>query len=157
MIAPTKIREQINAEPVSRRAILIAFVLLIGCLYFSFSHNEKCLMLGLDGTWYRLLFPQEALDRVAFAQTGVDALSGSFDAYYPLQREYLLPSAIAALFTDALPSKGFIYFVYATFLLLSIYGLGRAVGVERPIAMLAGFSMAIFAPPGIVDHLSLFY
>lgn len=35
------------------------------------------------------MFRAEALDRTPFTQTGVDALSGNFDAYYPLQREYL--------------------------------------------------------------------
>jgi hypothetical protein len=133
---------------------LLAIVALLG---FTFWHNQQCLSAGLDGTWYRVMLGYEAIDRPAFAQTGVDALSGSFDAYYPLQREYLLPSALSLLFADRVPGVAMTYFVYGIFLVLAIYAVGRAAGFERPIALAAGFLMTILAPPGLINYPSQLY
>ena len=141
----------------SSRAALLWFLAIAVLLLFTFTHNEHCLSSGFDGEWYRVMFDYEALDRTPFAQTGVDALSGSFDAYYPLQREYLLPNAIAMLLGEPQLSRGATYFAYSLALLLAIYAVGRAVGVERPVALTGGFLMVILAPPGFVNYPSQFY
>lgn len=143
-----------GTEPLSRGATLLGALALLCVFYFSFSHNENCLMLGLDGSWYRAMFAYEAGDRIPFTQTGVDALSGSFDAWYPLRPEYLLPHAMTLPFASGAPSKSFIYVVYSVFLALSIYVVARTVDAGRAVALAAGLLMPILAAAGFLDHVA---
>ncbi len=146
-----------GAEPVSRSATLLGALAILGVFYFSFSHNEHCLMLGLDGSWYRAMFGYETGDRTPFTQTGVDALSGSFDAWYPLRPEYLLPHAAALPFASAAPSKSFIYVILSAFLTLSMYVVAHTVGAGRAVALAAGLLMPILAAAGFIDHIAQLY
>src|ERR1051326_2391807 len=100
-------------------------------------------MLGLDGTWYRSMFAYEALDRPLFSQTGVDALSGNFDAWYPLSPEYLLPHALALLFGVTSPAKPFFFFVFSFFWAPAFYAFPRWVQADRAPALTAAFLMPI--------------
>jgi hypothetical protein len=145
--------------PSSLSRWITAAVLVLCCaeLFYSFAANKTCLMLGLDGNWYLTILHQEALGRQPFSQLGVDALTGNFDAYYPLQREYLLPTALTMAVGGGIPSKVFFYDTYAVLLLLAVYACGRAIGFGRPIAVGAGFLMASFALPGMANSIANFY
>lgn len=144
-------------ESISGRASVLWLVGIALVLLFTFTHNRQCLSAGLDGTWYRVMFGYEAVDRVPFTETGVDAVAGSFDAYYPLQREYMLPSAIALLLGEPQLDRGMTYFVYSLILVAAIYALGRAVGVERGVALTGAVIMAVLAPPGLANRPSQLY
>ena len=146
-----------GAEPLSRRAALAFAILILGIFWFSFSNNQDCLMFGLDGTWYRTMFANEAVDRLAYGQTGVDALSGNFDAWYPLSPGFLLPHALAMPFRATPPGKTFIYVVFSAFLALAIYVLARAVRAGPAVALMAGLSMPILAGAGLIKRLALLY
>jgi hypothetical protein len=139
--------------------LLAAAALLIcaAALVAAFAANRSCLMIGQDGAWYHAMLEQDAVSRPPFADTGVDALSGSFDAYYPLRRAYLLPTALTMAAGGGIPSRAFFYQVYGVLLLLSVFAVGRATGFATPVAIAAGFLMASFAPPGIVRSLSQFF
>ncbi len=145
-----------GTEPLSRRAVLAFAIVIFGIFWFSFSGNQDCLMFGLDGTWYRTMFANEAVDRLAYGQTGVDALSGNFDAWYPLSPGFLLPHALAMLFGTP-PGKAFIYLVFAAFLASAIYALARAVRIGPAVALTAGLSMPILAGAGLIKRLALLY
>ena len=149
--------EWIGAEPLSGYAVLAFAVVLIAIFWFSFSRNQDCLMLGLDGTWYRTMFAYEAVDRLAYGQTGVDALSGNFDAWYPLSPGSLLPHVLAMPFGATPPGKVFIYVVYSAFLAFAIYAVARAVRAGPAVALAAGLSMAILAGAGLTHRLAQFY
>src|SRR5271170_5908065 len=135
--------EWVRVEEFSSRAIFIFVLLILGTLYWSYAHNQSCLEIALDGASYSTYLNYQAIDHQPFTQIGVDAAQGGFDAYYPLVREYLLPSALLLPF-DALPDKAVTYFIYAVFVLLAIYALARTIGVERPTALLAGFFFDVF-------------
>jgi hypothetical protein len=145
-----------GTEPLSGRAVLAFAAVLLGIFWFSFSRNQDCLMFGLDGTWYRTMFANEAVDRLNYGQTGVDALSGNFDAWYPLSPGFLLPYALALPF-GLTPGKTFIYFVFAGFLAIAIYVLARAVRAGPAVALTAGLAMAIFAGAGLTNRLAQLY
>lgn len=138
-----------GAESLSGRAVAAVAVIAIAIFCLSFWQNQVCLMLGLDGTWYRTMFASEALDRPLFSQTGVDALSGNFDAWYPLSPEYLLPHALTLLFSATPPAKPFIFVVFSIFLASSIYVVARAVQADRATALTAAFLMPILAGAGL--------
>src|ERR1051326_8891422 len=112
-------------------------------------------MLGLDGTWYRSMFAYEALDRPLFSQTGVDALSGNFDAWYPLSAEYLLPHALALLFGVTSPAKPFMFVFFSVFLALAMYAVARAVQADRATALTAAFLMPILAAAGLAGQTAM--
>jgi hypothetical protein len=143
-----------GAEPLSIPATLSFAIGFLGIVWFSFSQNEHCLMTGLDGNWYRVMFANEMVARAPFTQTGVDALSGNFDAWYPLRPEYLLPHALALPF--GLPSfdKTYIYVLYSGLLALAIYLVARTLRTGRAVALAAGLLTCILAAPGFVDHLA---
>lgn len=104
-----------GAESLPRFALAVFAIVAVAIFCLSFWQNQACLMLRLDGTWYRTMFAYEALDRPLFSQTGVDALSGNFDAWYPLSPELLLPHALTLLFSTAQPAKPFILLSSASF------------------------------------------
>ena len=146
-----------GTEPLSGRTTLALALVTLGVFWFSFSGNQDCLMFGLDGTWYRTMFANEAVDRVTYGQTGVDALSGNFDAWYPLNPGFLLPHALAMLFGISAPGKTFIYVVFSVFLGSAIYLLARAVRVGPVVALTAGLLMPILAAPGFINRLAQLY
>ena len=141
-----------EAESLSGRAAAAFAVVVIAIFALSFWQNQACLMLGLDGTWYRSMFAYEALDRPLFSQTGVDALSGNFDAWYPLSAEYLLPHALALLFGVTSPAKPFMFVVFSVFLALAMYAVARAVQADRATALTAAFLMPILAAAGLAGQ-----
>ncbi len=145
-----------GAEFLSGRAVAAFAVIAIAIFCLSFWQNQVCLMLGLDGTWYRTMFAYEALDRPLFSQTGVDALSGNFDAWYPLSPEYLLPHALALLFSATPPPKPFIFVVFGIFLASSIYAAARSVQADRATALTAAFLMPILAAAGLAGGVAKF-
>jgi len=146
-----------GTEPLSVGAAC-AFALLIFVLFVAgFSANQPCLMLGLDGTWYRTMFDYEAIDRAWFTQTGVDALSGNFDAWYPLRPEFLLPHSLGLLFGSTAPSKTFIFVVFSTFLATAIYAVARCIGTGRATALTAALLMPILAGAGLADGVAQLY
>jgi hypothetical protein len=145
-----------GAESLSARAAAAFAVVAVAIFCLSFWQNQVCLMLGLDGTWYRTMFTYEALDRPLFSQTGVDALSGNFDAWYPLSPEYLLPHALALLFGATPPPKPFIFVVFSAFLASAIYAVARSVQADRATALTAAFLMPILAAAGLAGGVAKF-
>ena len=146
-----------GAEPLSGRAALGFAILVPAVFYLGFSTNEPCLMLGLDGNWYRTMFAYEAVDRAPFVQTGVDALSGNFDAWYPLRPELLLAHSVALLLGIAIPNKAFIFVVFSMFLAAAIYVLGRSIQAPRAIALTAALLMPILAAAGLSKSVAQFF
>lgn len=144
-----------GVEPLSGRAVAAFVVVAIAIFCLAFWQNQACLMLGLDGTWYRSMFAYEALDRPLFSQTGVDALSGNFDAWYPLSPEYLLPHALALPF-GAAPAKPFMFVVFSVFLASGIYAVARSVQADRATALTAAFLMPILAAAGLAGQTAAF-
>jgi len=138
-----------GVEFLSGRAVAAFAIIAIAIFCLSFWQNQACLMIGLDGTWYRTMFAYEALDRPLFSQTGVDALSGNFDAWYPLSPEYLLPHSLTLLFGAGSPAKAFIYAVFGIFLASSIYAVARSIQADRATALTAGFLMPILVGAGL--------
>ena len=149
--------EWTGTEPLSKRALLVFAIVLAAIFWFSFSRNQDCLMLGLDGTWYRTMFAYETVDRPSYSQTGVDALSGNFDAWYPLSPGFLLPHTLALPFSDTPPGKAFIYSVFSVFLAFAICVLARAIRTGPAVALAAGLSMAILAAAGLINRLAQLY
>jgi hypothetical protein len=136
-------------------ALLIAVILAV--LYWSYDFNRSCLMVGLDGSSYITYLDDQAGNREPFTQTGVDASQANFDAYYPLFREYLLPSALTLLFSTEMPSKTTIYFVFGLLCLFAFYVSARVIEVEWRAALLAGFIADVVGMPGFVHQLSQTY
>jgi len=145
-----------GTDSLSGRAVAAFAAVAVAIFGLSFWQNQVCLMLGLDGTWYRSMFAYEALDRPLFSQTGVDALSGNFDAWYPLSPEYLLPHALALLFGSTSPAKPFIFVVFSVFLASAIYAVARSVQADRATAMTAAFLMPILAAAGLAGQTATF-
>lgn len=129
----------------------------LAVLVLGFTRNSNCLLEGIDGTSWRITLRMQEMDRTPFTQTGVDPYQGNFDAYYPVFREYLLPSALAMLAGDGVPGKTLTYTIYATFLLLAAFALARCVGCDRPTALLAGFLLPLMSLPYFPHDAGLFY
>jgi len=136
-------------------ALLIAAILAV--LYWSYDFNRSCLMVGLDGSSYFTYLDEQASNREPFTQTGVDASQANFDAYYPLFREYLLPSALTLFFSAEMPGKTTIYFVFALLCLFAFYVSARSIEVEWRAALLAGFIADVVGLPGLVHQVSQTY
>jgi hypothetical protein len=145
-----------GADSLSGRAVAVFAIVAIAIFGLAFWQNQACLMLGLDGTWYRSMFAYEALDRPLFSQTGVDALSGNFDAWYPLNPEYLLPHALALLLGATSPAKPFILVIFSVFLASAIYAVARSVQADRASALTAAFLMPILAAAGLAGQTATF-
>ena len=146
-----------GTETLSGRAVAAFAAAMVAIFCLSFWQNQVCLMLGLDGVWYRAMFAYEAADRLPFSQTGVDALSGNFDAWYPLNPEYLLPHALALLFSATAPAKPLIFVVFSSFLAVSIYAVGRSVQADLATALTAGFLMPILGAAGLAGGVAELY
>ena len=134
----------------------VVLLALVALLYVCFASNNECLFVGLDGaTWVNLLKVQAEI-RAPFTQTGVDPLAGSFDAYHPTFREYLLPTALGMLVGQPVVGKVVTYTVYAAALILSSYLAGRAVGFSRLQSLLGGAALPFLALPAVAGRRFLF-
>jgi len=129
----------------------------LGVLFFSFAENKDCLLFGLDGVAFRLMFHAQTVYRALFTDTGVDPFQANFDAWYPNFPEYLLPSGLALLFTGAIPGRAATYFGHGMFLLAAAYALARTIGFERPVALLGAFLLPLLALPGLVHSNATLY
>ncbi|HXZ03120.1 MAG TPA: hypothetical protein VEI03_24240 [Stellaceae bacterium] len=152
-------RSSLDAAPrsLSLPATAVIFVLLVAVLCVAFMLNANFLLFGLDGMDWTITFATQALDKVPFTQEGVDPLQGSFDAYVPVFREYLLPDALALIFSHAPASRVVIYANYGAFLLLAAYQCARRTGFDRPAALLGGFMLPVVSLPVFFNHTSQFY
>jgi hypothetical protein len=140
------------------RALKAALLLLmLGVLYFSFTRNDSCLLYGLDGNGWTITLSAQAANRTPFSQTGVDALEGSFDAYFPLFVEYLVPSVLTDVAAHAMPGKALTYFGYAVFLFFAAYIIARCIGMETFTALLGGFLLPVMGLPVFYAHGSVLY
>jgi hypothetical protein len=139
------------------RPALLFLLAFIATLAGSFASNKNCLLVGLDGTAWRVALEAQALDHAPFSQTGVDPYEGSFDAYYPVFREYLLPGAFALLAGGTMPGKVAVYTIYASLLLLAAFLFARSVGFDRPTALIGGFLLPLMSLPAFVRKTGLFY
>jgi hypothetical protein len=140
-------------------------VWVAGCLLLAigaalcagFAANTDCLFIGLDGeTWVNVLKVQ-AESRTAFTQTGVDPLAGSFDAYHPTFREYLLPTALGMLVGQPVVSKAATYAIYGLMLVLSCFAVGRAVGFTRIQSLLGAGALPVLALPVVSDRMGFLF
>lgn len=158
---PTDQKNESDAPYLSLRGVATAFIVFIGLIWLGFSQNISCLLIGLDGEAWRLTLQSQAENHLPFSQTGVDVLQGSFDAWYPTFREYLVPGALKLLLgNDTYETRGaveFLYLAYASFLLLATYALGRAIGFARPISLIAAFLMVAVSFPALAGRQSEFY
>jgi hypothetical protein len=154
--AEKSLRESLADADLPTILVLLLLLVLFVALYWSLSHNENCLMHGFDGISSYTEIAYQA-NRTYFTQTGADPVQGMFDAYYPAMREYLMPTAVWAIFSEATPSKTDIYTCYSLFLLLSVYGCARAVRIENTAALLAAFLFPVLALPGLVNRLAQLY
>jgi hypothetical protein len=134
-------------------AYAVIFVLI---LYVIFTHNQSCLLFGLDGlTWITRFAAQDG--RIPFSQLGVDTLQGNFDTFYPAFREYFLPEALALPFNQADAGKVLVYTAYGILMVASTYVLARSVGFSRNIGLFAGMLLATIALPTSVSSFSWIY
>jgi hypothetical protein len=137
-----------------------ALLFLLACIAIlagSFTSNKNCLLVGLDGTAWRVVLKAQAQDHAPFSQTGVDPYEGSFDGYYPVFREYLLPGAFALLAGGTMPGKVAVYTIYAALLLLAAFLFARSAGFDQPTALIGGFLLPLMSLPEFVGKTGLFY
>ena len=145
-----------GTEPIKRLETLtpvgtvLILVVALGVLGFSFAENKDCLLFGLDGTEWRIMLKAQTVYRSLFTYAGVDPFQGSFDAWYPVYPEFLLPSGLGLLFSGSVPGRVVTYFIYGAFLLLAAHTLARQIGFERPVALLGAFLLPTLALPGLV-------
>src|SRR3974390_1007090 len=106
------------------RSTLFFLVCFAALLWLGLSHNKVCLLNDLDGETWKITIQSQVENRASFTFTGVDALQGNFDAWYPTYGEYLVPVALSNLL--GLNPYGplgdtFLYFTYAALLLIATY------------------------------------
>ncbi len=147
----------IGAEPLSRRAVLLFSIACLFVLYLGFALNQDCLLAAMDGAIEIIQGKTQIANRPLFNQVGVSPFEGSFDAYYPLSHDYVLPSVVVRFLFGEFPDKLTTFFVLAVFLFLATYWLARTIGIERPAALLGSFLLPLFAFPGLVNSPSKFY
>ena len=151
------LRRTLGTDTESRRAVWLLLIALVAVLAFGFAANKPCLLTGSDGTAWRITLRAQMMDRTPFSQTGIDPYQGNFDAYYPVFREYLLPSALALLVGDAVPGRVVTYTIYAAALLLAAFVFARTIGFDRPTAVLGGFLLPLMSLPSVLHNPGLFY
>jgi hypothetical protein len=135
----------------------LALLGFIAVLALGLARNNACLFMSLDGTAWRITLDAQAADRTAFSQSGVDPYQGSFDAYYPAYREYLVPSALSMLVGSSIPGKTATYTIYAAFLLIASYLMARSIGFDAPTSLIGGFLLPCMALPFFLDNPGVFY
>jgi len=84
-------------------------------------------------------------------------LQGSFDTYFPANREYLVPNLVAMPFTGGNANRATTYLVYAGLLAMATYLLAIAVGIERGAAVVGGMLVPLLTMPVFVGGPPLLY
>jgi len=146
-----------GAEPFSRGAVLFFCIACLLVLYFSFAFNQNCLFFGMDGMVWTIQGKTHLEYHPLYSQVGVEPFEGSFDAYFPIFREYMLADTVSQLLSNDHAGKATIYFIDAAFLLLTAYALARTIKIERPTALLGAFLLPLMIFPVFVSDLSRFY
>jgi hypothetical protein len=123
-------------------AVLAAIV-----LFASFAEHPDCLFTGTDGNTLSILLDTEKLFRIPFSQLGVSPIEGNFDAYFTLNRDYLLSETIGRIFAGGTPSKPLTFAVCSMFLVICGYAMARAVGASRVIASSTGLLLPLVIMP----------
>jgi hypothetical protein len=137
--------------------LALHFVVFLGLAFLVFNNNPSCLFFTLDGSYSVATQDLQAISRMPFTQLGADPVQGSFDAYEPVVREYLLPALLAMPFMDGNPDKATTYTIYAGLMILSVYLLGRALRVGRAPALFAGLLYPLLTLPMFIGSLPLFW
>ncbi len=132
---------------VSRSASAFFVAAFLSLLLVSFHNNSSCLLIGVDGAQWVTMMDAQAAFRIPFAQVGADPFQGSFDAYYPSFREYLLPNLLSLPFTGGNASAPMAYFIYAALMMFCTYAVGRAAGMTRGVAFFGGSLVPLLALP----------
>jgi hypothetical protein len=140
-------------QRVEESSVVLHFFVFIGLAFLTFSNNSSCLFFTLDGSYWAFMHDLQVISRAPFTQLGADPVQGSFDAYVPPFREYLLPNLMAMPFSAGSPAKVLTYTVYAGLMILSVYLLARALRVDRAPALLAGLLYPLFTLPMFIGSL----
>jgi len=157
MGALSRICTPVIEEPLSRLALVLLFSVVLLAFWVSFSANVTCLLHGFDGTDWTMTLDVQASNRTLFSQSGVDPLQGSFDAYFPVSREYLLPNVLTWALGTGSPSGPFMYWVYTLLMFVAAYALARAVGVGQMPALFGGLLLPILTMPVLAGRNSFLY
>src|SRR5262249_31948764 len=128
-------------------AVSFYMVLTAIALFFSFAEHPDCLFTGNDGNALRVLVDTERLFRIPFSQLGVSPTEGNFDAYFPLNRDYLLSEAVGRIFAGGTPSKPLTFAVCSMFLVICGYAMARAATASRGIALATGLLIPVVITP----------
>src|SRR6266702_4533856 len=146
-----------GAEPLSQRAVLFFSIACLSVLYLGFASNQNCLQAAMDGAIEIIQGKTQIADHLPFSQTGVSPFEGSFDAYYALSHDDVLPTVMVRFLSGEFPDKLTTFFILALFLFLTTYFLSRTIGIKLPAALLGSFLLPLFAFPGLVNSVSKFY
>jgi len=141
--------KQLISAPCGPGLAAILLLAFIAVLAAGFAENGNCMLHGNDGAAWKVMLDAQATDRAPFSDSGVDPYQGDFDAYYPVFREYLLPSLLTMPFASGMPNTFVTYLIYAGFMLLAAYTFARTVGFDRPTALLGGFLLPLMSLPAI--------
>ncbi len=142
---------------ISKPATAIFLAAYLPLLLLSFYNNSSCLLIGVDGAQWVTMMNAQAEFRMPFSQVGVDPFQGSFDAYYPTFREYLLPNLLTMPFSDGNASSTMTYFVYSALMAFSTYAVGRATGMTRGVALVGGSLVPLLVLPMRPGHEAFLY
>jgi hypothetical protein len=93
-------------------------VLAAVVFYFSFAQHPDCLFTGTDGNVVPVLMNAERIFRNPFSQLGVSPVEGNFDAYFPLNRDYLVAETVGRIFAGGMPSKPLTFAACSMFLVI---------------------------------------
>jgi hypothetical protein len=132
-------------------------VLAAVVFYFSFAQHPDCLFTGTDGNVVPVLMNAERIFRNPFSQLGVSPVEGNFDAYFPLNRDYLVAETVGRIFAGGMPSKPLTFAACSMFLVVCGYALARAVGTGRAIALTTGLLIPITIMPLFQGEPTLLY
>jgi hypothetical protein len=138
---------------VEESSVVVHFFVFVGLAFLVFSNNSSCLFFTLDGSYWAFMHDLQVISRAPFTQLGADPVQGSFDAYVPPFREYLLPNLMAMPFSAGSPDKVVTYTIYAGYMILSVYLLARALRVDRAPALFAGLLYPLFTLPMFIGSL----
>lgn len=138
-------------------AIALHFLVFMSLAFLVFSRNPSCLSFNFDGLYWTITHDLQAISRTPFSQLGADPVQGSFDAYVPAFREYLLPNLLAMPFSNGNPNAATAYTIYAGLMILSVYLLARALRVDRAPALFAGLLYPLATLPMFIGSLPAVY
>ncbi len=147
---------QINAA-ISPKILVVLVCALLGALSLGYAMNvnKACFEIQQDGAGWQTYLDYQSRDRAPFTQTGVDALQGSFDAYYPLINDYTIPGAIYRLLGRPAPGPLGTYAIYVAVMIGAIFLVAVYFQVSSATALLGALIAGFFFPPLIVHHFAL--